>query len=186
MVTPLLLARMATRWWRQWRSYLPQLLTLLVVLLVIHSWQTRHVPDRLVPDTPVTVTRADGQAMATTLVKWREGHPDQPVALHFWAEWCPICRAEEGSITRLGKDWPVLTVAMQSGPQQAVEAVMRERGLPWYAVVDPQGALAQAYGVQVVPGFLVIDPSGRVRTPTVGYTSEIGMRLRLWWVYATM
>jgi len=29
---------------------------------------------------------------------------------------------------------------------------------------------------------VVIDAQGRLRNPTAGYTSEIGMRLRIWWI----
>jgi hypothetical protein len=32
-----------------------------------------------------------------------------------------------------------------------------------------------------VPAFVVVDAEGRLRMPTVGYTSELGLRLRLWW-----
>ena len=32
-----------------------------------------------------------------------------------------------------------------------------------------------------VPAFIVIAPDGRISSASVGYTTEIGMRLRLWW-----
>lgn len=32
-----------------------------------------------------------------------------------------------------------------------------------------------------IPAFVVIDAKGQLRTPTMGYTTEVGMRLRLWW-----
>jgi thiol-disulfide isomerase/thioredoxin len=102
--------------------------------------------------------------------------------VHVWADWCPICRAEEGTITTLQGDWPVLTVAMQSGSAAQVAAVLQQRGLPWSAVVDPQGQLSRALGVGAVPAFGVLDAQGRLRLPTVGYTTSWGMRLRLWWV----
>ena len=37
------------------------------------------------------------------------------------------------------------------------------------------------YGFRGVPAFVVIDPSGEIRSISLGYTSEIGLRLRLWW-----
>jgi thiol-disulfide isomerase/thioredoxin len=104
------------------------------------------------------------------------------VVLHFWAEWCPICRTEEHSITRLSQDWPVLTVAMQSGNPSTVQRVLQQRQLNWHTVVDAQGDIARAFGFQGVPAMVVIDAQGRLRNPTAGYTSEIGMRLRIWWV----
>ena len=166
----------------RWRSHLGHLVIVAVVLAGVQLWQTRHVPAGPAPDLALTVVNPEGQVLATTLSAWRAAYPGQPVVLHFWAEWCPICRTEEHSVTRLGRDVPVLTVAMQSGEAAQVARVMRLRGLPWVAAVDPKGEVARAYGIQAVPGFVVVDRDGQIRTPTVGYTTELGMRLRGWWV----
>ncbi len=151
------------------------------VFVIVQVWQTRKVPGGLAPDFAVTVTHADGRVDTTSLAQWRAAHPGEPVALHFWADWCPICRTEEHSISRLAQDWPVMTVAMQSGDAARVAKVLAQRELPWQASVDARGEIARAYGFGAVPAFVVVDASGRLRAPTVGYTSEVGMRLRLWW-----
>lgn len=166
----------------RWKQHVGTLLMVLVALLGVQWWQTRHVPVGLAPDLPLTLLRADGSTHVVTLGQWRTAHPGQPVVLHFWAEWCPICRTEEHSITRLSQDWPVLTVAMQSGNPSTVQRILRQRRLNWQTVVDPQGDIARAFGFQAVPAMVVIDAKGRLRNPTAGYTSEIGMRLRIWWI----
>ncbi|MEZ5662130.1 MAG: redoxin family protein [Burkholderiaceae bacterium] len=173
-------------WWRRtWRGHLGTLALVAVVYFGAQAWQTRGVPDRLPSDTQVEVLRGDGSthvmSLADAVALVRTAFPDQPVALHLWAEWCPICRAEQGSITHLGQDWPVLTVAMQSGAAAAVHQVQRQRRLPWVTLVDPQGGLTHALGYTSVPGFVVVDARNRLREPTSGFTTETGMRLRLWW-----
>lgn len=175
-------SRLARQLRARWRSYLVQLVLLLGVLTAVQLWQTRHVPSGTAPDLAISLLTEDGNRVNSTLSEWRARHPGQPVAIHFWAEWCPICRAEEGSITRLSQDWPVLTVAMQSGAASRVAAVMRQRDLGWPVVIDSSGAITRAHGLQAVPGFIVVDGQGRIRTPVVGYQTEIAMRLRLWWV----
>lgn len=171
--------RLATVLRRQrWRAHLGTLLTVLAVLVGAHLWQTRHVPPGPVPNLPLVLTTGE----TTTLHAWRAQHPGQPVALHVWAEWCPICRTEEHSITRLHQDWPVLTLAMQSGGLQPVQKVLERRQLPWNTAIDSQGSLARSLGVQSVPALLVLDANGHIRAASVGYTSEIGMRLRMLWV----
>jgi thiol-disulfide isomerase/thioredoxin len=167
---------------RHWVSGLFQLLLVALVLGGVQLWQTRHVLSGPAPDWSIQVVDPTGQVSHTTLAEWRTRHPNQAVAIHFWAHWCPICRAEENSITRLSRDWPVLTVAMQSGPPRQVAATMRTRELPWQVVMDERGVISEAHGIHAVPSFVVVDSQGRLRTPTVGYTTEIGMRLRLWWV----
>jgi thiol-disulfide isomerase/thioredoxin len=152
-----------------------------LVVLGVQTWQTRGVPATVPMDTPLTVLQPDGQRIITTLAQWRAQHPGQPVALHIWAEWCPICRTEEHSISSLVRDSPVLTIAMQSGPPEAVARVLAQRRLSWTTAIDPRGEMARTLGFKAVPAFVVLDATGRLRTPSVGYTSEIGMRVRLWW-----
>ncbi len=166
---------------QQWKSHLGTLLLVLAVVFGVQAWQTRDVPSGTAPELAFTMLHPDGSRRSTTLAEWRATHPGQPVALHLWAEWCPICRTEEHSVTRLARDWPVLTVAMQSGPPDAVARVLAQRQLPWATAVDPQGEIVHALGFKAVPAFVVIDAKGQLRGASVGYTSEIGMRLRLWW-----
>lgn len=179
---PSRLARWRRHWQLRWKNHLGTVALVAAVVVGMQLWQTRDVPSGPAPDGPVTLLKADGRTVQTTLAAWRRAHPGQPVALHFWAEWCPICRTEEHSITRLARDWPVLTVAMQSGEAAQVQRVLQQRQLPWPTVLDPRGVWAQRHGIKAVPGFVVVDAHGQLRTPSAGYTTEIGMRLRLWWV----
>ncbi|OAD42792.1 alkyl hydroperoxide reductase [Hydrogenophaga crassostreae] len=152
-----------------------------MVFTGVHLWQTRDMPAGPAPELAFTLITPDGARTATTLAQWRTQYPGQPVAIHVWAEWCPICQAEEHNVHRLVAGYPVLTIAMQSGPADTVAKVLRQRQLPWQTAVDDTGALAQALGVKAVPAFLVVDAQGQLRGASVGYTSEIGMRWRLWW-----
>ena len=101
--------------------------------------------------------------------------------VHFWATWCPICRAEQGSIAAIAHDYPnVITVAMQSGTPQEVSRHMHEQGIDFPVVNDQDGMLSGAWGVHAVPVSFIIAPDGQVRFIEVGYTTGIGLRLRLW------
>lgn len=161
----------------RWRRWGLEIGIFLLALLAIQLWQTRQVPAGPAP--AFTARLADGSAIS--LSDWRERHPGQPVALYFWADWCPICTAQQGSIEALRQDWPVLTVAMQSGNEGQVAKLLLERGLAWPTVVDERGELARAYGLQGVPALIVVDEWGQLRSAAVGYTTAWGMRLRLWW-----
>ncbi len=167
-------------WLLDWRSHGLTLLTVVLVYAGLHLWQTRHLADGPAPT--FSSTLANPQAIGSIdLAQWHAAHPGRAVALHFWAEWCPICRMEEDSISAVQHDWPVLGVAMQSGDAVRVQTVLNQRGLPWQTVIDPDGSIARRYGLSSVPAFIVLDARGQIRFAEVGYTSEIGMRLRLWW-----
>ena len=154
---------------------------MLAVFLGVQAWQTRAVPQGAAPDLVLTLVGPDGRTQATTLSQWRAMHPGQAVGVYVWAEWCPICRSMQGTVTGLQADQPVLTIAMQSGPPEAVARYLRQRSLPWQTAVDAQGTLARELGFKAVPGFVVIDAEGRLRAPTVGFTTSWGLRARLWW-----
>lgn len=166
---------------RRWRRYAIEALIFIGALFAIQTWQARDVPDGPAP--AFEAPWADGSR--STLAAWRNSHPGKVTGLYFWAEWCAICSAQQGSIAALHADWPVLTVAMQSGAPAQVAEVLATRGLDWQTAVDSDGRIAAEYGLRGVPAFVVIAPDGTIRSVAVGYTTEAGMRLRLWWAHLT-
>lgn len=167
-------------WLLDWRSHALTLLMAGLAYTAIHLWQTRHLPSGPAPafQAPAVGPQAGG---SIDFDNWRQSHPGRAVALHFWADWCPICKLEEDSISALQADWPLLSVAMQSGDADRVQGVLNQRRLDWLTAVDADGQIARRYGLSSVPAFIVVDAQGRIRFAELGYTTGIGMRLRLWW-----
>ena len=161
----------------RWQRWLIDAALIAAVFAAVQLWQTRHVPAGPAPAFAGPLA-AGGQG---SLAAWRAAHPGGPVAVYFWADWCPICKAQQGSISGLAEGWPVLTVAMQSGDPADVAKVLAERGLAWPAVVDEDGAITARYGLAGVPALAVIDADGQLRSVAVGYTTALGMHLRLGW-----
>ena len=106
---------------------------------------------------------------------------DTTYVVNFWATWCPICRAEQGSIESLAKDNPnVITVAMQSGNAATVQQYMREQDISFPALNDADNRISASWGVQAVPASFIVDTDGKIRYVEIGYTTGVGLRLRLW------
>ena len=105
----------------------------------------------------------------------------RPAVVYFWATWCPVCSAMQGSIKAVAADYPLVSVALQSGSEAEVARYLREKDFSVRVVLDEDGSLAERYGLRGVPALFVLDPAGRIRFAASGYTTEIGMRLRLWW-----
>ncbi len=116
-----------------------------------------------------------------SLDAWRAQHNGRPVVLYFWAEWCPICKVQQGAINALMPDIPVLTIATQSGDAAAVKKALITRQLPWLTAVDERGALWRSYGLSGVPTTIVLDAQGHISSVSVGYTSAWMLRLKIWW-----
>ena len=147
-----------------------QLLLVVAIIVGVRFWQQREIVRGVAP--LLTGVLLDGKSVAT-----RDG---QPMLVHFWASWCPICSAEQGSIESLSKDYPTVTIAMQSGSDAEVTQHLRKENLSFAVLNDPDSTISRQWGVRAVPASFVIDAHGRIRFVEVGYTTGIGLRLRLW------
>lgn len=162
---------------RRWRRRAAEALLFIAIVIGVQLWQARDAPGGPAPHFAGHLV--DGQPF--DLATWRAAHAGRPVLLYFWAEWCPICRTTAGNVGNVSADWPVITIAIQSGSAEQVARVMAEKGYRWPTLPDPAAEVLRRYGLGGVPSFIVINPAGDIRFVAVGYTSEIGLRLRLWW-----
>ncbi|CAL1240456.1 Thiol-disulfide isomerase or thioredoxin [Candidatus Methylocalor cossyra] len=105
----------------------------------------------------------------------------RPALIYFWASWCQVCRAMQGTLAELARHVPLITVALQSGDATEVRRYLASQGLDLPAVVDPDGAIGRAYGVRGVPAVFVLGRDGAIHSATLGYSTAWGLRLRLWW-----
>ena len=87
----------------------------------------------------------------------------------------------QGALTGIGKEASVLSVALSSGDPQTVSSYMKAQGFELPTVVDDDGKVAQSYGVHGVPALFFVDRQGVIQQVTTGYTTRLGIRLRLWW-----
>ncbi len=95
------------------------------------------------------------------------------VLLNFWATWCPPCREEIPSLARLnalmaGKEFRMVTVSIDEAGGNAVESFFRMSGFHLPTLPDPDGRIANLYGVKGVPETFILDRNGVVRKKIVG------------------
>lgn len=157
----------------KWRSFAINAGLFLIVVFGIRAWQQRDMVSGIAPVLKGTTIAGKPYALPA--------HPAQPVLVHFWATWCPICRAEQSSIVAIANDHPnVITVAMQSGKPEEIVQYMREQGISFPVVNDADGSISNTWGVHGVPASFIIAPDGKIRFIEVGYTTGPGLRFRLW------
>lgn len=136
----------------------------------LHAYQTRGTASGPAP--ALEAVDINGQAVSLAALR------GQPVLVHFWASWCPVCRAEEGNIIAIAERNAVLSVALEDS--ETLQAYVKKEKLNFPVVADAEGQWATAYGVRGVPASFIIDPAGQIRFTTVGYTTQWGLRFRLW------
>lgn len=112
-------------------------------------------------------------------------NPESKATLvHFWATWCGICALENDHIQNIAKtgDYQLINIAWQSGSDEELTKYASKHQLALNTMVNDQtGALAKIYGVNATPSSFIVDSSGKIIFTEVGYTTEFGLRLRLWW-----
>lgn len=92
--------------------------------------------------------------------------------LRFWADWCPYCRFEMPVIEKfyrlLGPEgFEVLAVNVkQSAP--VAQAFIGQMDLTFPVPLDPEGRMAERYGVYAIPTNFLIDRRGVIREILIG------------------
>ncbi|MDX1811351.1 MAG: protein disulfide oxidoreductase [Gammaproteobacteria bacterium] len=153
------------------RNVVTNLLVFGLGYLLIHTYQTWDVPKGKAP-TLAGMTLNDNQYLALDAMP-------KPVLVHFWATWCKICQFEHASIKRIAEDYPVISVASQSGSATAVKKFMQEQELTFPVIMDADGKVFKQWGGVGFPTSFVINKENEIAFAEAGFTTEWGLRLRL-------
>ena len=156
------------------RKTIIQIILVILAIFVIRLWQQQDLIEGNVPS--FTSTSLTGKSLSSK--PW----PNEPLLIHFWATWCPICEIENDNIQNVAKDYRTLNIAIQSGSDKEVTEYANKNNLKLDNIInDRSGTLANFFGVTGTPSSFIISPSGKITFKEVGYMTELGLRFRLWW-----
>lgn len=120
----------------------------------------------------VTLRDVDGRTVRTDTL----GGGGRPLIVSFFATWCKPCLRELAAIHEVYADWQAETgvrlVAVsidEAQNAQRVKPLVDAAGWEWDVLLDPNGELRRAMGVQSVPHVFVVDGAGRVVLSRTGY-----------------
>ncbi len=104
----------------------------------------------------------------------------QILVLHFWASWCPYCRAEIPKLKQIkdkltSKGVKILTVSTDEDVNQLKEFIERSE-LPYPVIADTMTdpSIVQQYGISGIPVTFVISPSGHIASRLNGSGDVLG------------
>ncbi len=105
------------------------------------------------------------------------------VFIDFWATWCPPCRISSPEVEKIhhlyqGKNVQVLGLSVDEDPEDVRRYVERKKiGYPVLLAGDSDAS--QAYGVDGIPHFALVDQEGRLVRAWNGYAPGYGRDWRL-------
>ncbi len=107
---------------------------------------------------------------------------NKPLIIHFWATWCPVCRAELSNIEFTSKHYQVLTIAVKSGDNDEIKEYANKHKLSFKILNDNDGDMARKFNISAFPTTIIYGKNKNIAFTDIGYTSTIGILLKVWWV----
>lgn len=149
-------------------------ITLLLLFVLANVMSYIRKPDLVNNTFPQTKSQLiDGTYFETSKTNGK------PIIVHFWALWCPTCKLEASNIQALSEKYEVLTIAVQSGSDEALKKYMDENGFTYKVINDKNGNWAKEFKIGAFPTTFIYDKKGELYFTEVGYTTTAGLLARM-------
>ena len=94
------------------------------------------------------------------------------VLINFWATWCPPCREEMPSLTRLAQSFDprsleVIAVSVDDG-WGPIDQFLAQPSTPFRVALDEGAKISRTYGTSKFPESYLVDRDGKLRLKFVG------------------
>lgn len=118
------------------------------------------------PAPEITGTTLDGAPFRLADLRGR------PVVVNFWGPSCVPCRTEfpllRAKLRQHEADGLVVVGILMGDPPEPARTFVAEQGATWPTVVDPDGAIRDAYRVLARPQTYFVDRDGILRSIQIG------------------
>ena len=105
----------------------------------------------------------------------------KPLLVYFWSKDCFLCAIEENTIEKLSQEYNVLSVSVNSGYDDSVIRYKNENNLTFDVLNDKYKTIYKKYNITKFPTTIIYDKNQKFVFADVGYTSNIALKLRMWW-----
>jgi len=158
-----------------WRGWLKEVLIFSLIAITIgwaaDLWRSQSIVSGKAPE-------LIAQSVLGEKINLLAMSKEKPVLVYFWATWCGVCGTVSPSVDFISEHFQVLSVALTSGDEQRIKQYLNAKQYNFNVVNDPRGEISREWGVSVTPTIFVIS-DGQISSVTTGFTSPIGMWLRL-------
>lgn len=121
----------------------------------------------------VTLKDIHGKEVSTDTLS----NQGRPFIMDFFATWCKPCNRELDAISEVYEDWQqetgvkIIAVSLdQAHNINKVKPLVDNHGWDYEVLLDPNGELKHAFGIQMIPYVLIVDGQGNIVYKHQGYT----------------
>lgn len=162
-------------------TYLATIAKYLLLFLVIYGAVNYYRQ----PIMPITDNLVFVSHLGETLDLAKQSQ-DKPILVYFWGTWCGVCTHTSPTINQLAQDktGQVVSIAIQSGNNDELNAYMQNKGYQFVVINDDAGQIFKAWQGQVTPSYVIIK-NGKITQGFTGLAPLWSLKLRLAWASLT-
>ena len=141
-------------------------LMLMLLVVVVATAHAQKLPS-------VTLKTIDGRTVQTDTLS----NNGRPFIIDFFATWCKPCNRELNAIHEVYEEWQnetgvkIFAVSIDQAQNiNKVKPLVDSYGWEYDVLLDPNGDLKRALGVQMIPYVLIVDDKGDIVYKHNGYT----------------
>lgn len=156
---------------------LRDLVILTLIVSVVGWWQNRDLPARGTPMPEFSFATIDHQVVSNESLKGKA------TMMVVWAPWCGVCKFESPNVSRvhrwMGERANVVSLAIGYRDYASITGFVRDHRVDYPVLVGNED-IEEALKIQRLPTVFFFDEQGEVTFRTSGYTTTLGLLVRLW------
>ncbi len=160
-------------------SWINQALIFLGIFLAITWWQQKDMLQTSSDSISPGFSLVD---IAGNIVQFDPAKQAQKTLVYFFAPWCGVCHISINNIEAIKQSSNdkinFYAVALDWQSKQEVEAFLADHDLTMPVLLGTKET-SEKFKIGGFPSYYVIDRAGILQSKDMGYTTELGMRVRL-------